>query len=806
MRRFRTLFVGSVIALSITALVLPAQAQSGTVTAQVDGSGFSTSTQTAQDVLDNRLLGAMGTVEVVVRLGDAPLTQALRARATNERTAASSMSRDQQQAYVADLERDQDGLLAQMQSLGAKEIGRLTHALNAVILSVDAAQLPTIAGMAGVTSVNPLVHYELADREVNDAIGATAAIESGVTGRGVKVAVFDSGIDYTHKELSGPGTLEAYARAYCGNEAATAPFSPACGTAYNNPAPADLFPSAKVYGGFDFVGEVWPNGPGGFSDADRSEDPNPLDLEGHGTHVADIVAGREGVAPNAQLLAVKVCSAVSGSCNGVALLKGVEFALDPNGDGSISDAVDVFNLSLSSSYGQIDDDLSLAVANATQLGVVVVASAGNQGDRPYIHGSPAATPGVIGVAQTTVPSASALFIKTPAIPTGVQVIPQSWAAAPIAQAAPLTYIATNLGTQRGCTDAQGTSPFTAGQLAGQIVLVDRGGCPISFKAANVARAGGVAMVLANNVAQGPFDPPPSFSFAGDDAAKTIPVYSITLAAGNLLKSNSLNQNAQVDPATAANVFGSVVTTSSRGPNNSFNAIKPDISAPGASVSAIAGSGTNREPFGGTSGAAPVVAGSAALLLEKFPEATPREVAARLMNTASPAIQINPAVAPGVLAPVARIGAGEVRPNAALNATTMAFAIDPIFNLPFASSFPASLSFGYHAVSEPITLRQRLLIQNLSDRPRSYTISSGFRSRNGTGVTLETPERVRIGPGGRRLVTVRLRIDPTDLPEWTMNGGVFGGDGFRLNGIPAGIPGVEAVPGLETDGYLTISSG
>ena len=46
-------------------------------------------------------------------------------------------------------------------------------------------------------------------------------------------------------------------------------------------------------------------------------------------------------------------------------------------------------------------------------------------------------------------------------------------------------------------------------------------------------------------------------------------------------------------------------------------IKPEIGAPGASVSAIAGTGTGEGPFGGTSGASPMVAGSAALLLEGF---------------------------------------------------------------------------------------------------------------------------------------------------------------------------------------------
>src|SRR5207302_7017617 len=114
---------------------------------------------------------------------------------------------------------------------------------------------------------------------------------------------------------------------------------------------------------------------------------------GHGTHVAAIIAGddagsHQGVAPGASLYAVKVCSAVSSACSGVALLQGIEFALDPNGDGDISDAVDVINMSLGSAYGQIQDDLTEASQVAAELGVVVVAAAGNDADKPYIVSSP----------------------------------------------------------------------------------------------------------------------------------------------------------------------------------------------------------------------------------------------------------------------------------------------------------------------------------------------------------------------------------------------------------------------------------
>src|SRR6185503_3350183 len=164
----------------------------------------------------------------------------------------------------------------------------------------------------------------------------------------------------------------------------------------------------KVVGGYDFVGDKWPNV------TPEAPDPNPIDLQGHGTHTADITGGKStdgthlGVAPGAKLYAVKVCSSVSTACSGVALLEGMDFALDPNGNGTIEDAVDVINMSLGTAYGQIQDDLSLASANAVKAGVIVVAAAGNDGDKPYVSGSPASTPEVISVAETQVPTAEAV--------------------------------------------------------------------------------------------------------------------------------------------------------------------------------------------------------------------------------------------------------------------------------------------------------------------------------------------------------------------------------------------------------------
>src|SRR5690606_4074715 len=128
-------------------------------------------------------------------------------------------------------------------------------------------------------------------------------------------------------------------------------------------------------------------------------DPNPIDGHGHGTHVAGTTAGTEvtvdgevtvgsGVAPGAVLYAAKVFGDVAGSTAVTA--DAIEWALDPNGDGSMEGQADVINMSLGSPFGHPDDPTAIASHNATLVGTVVVASAGNEGNTAaYVTGSPA---------------------------------------------------------------------------------------------------------------------------------------------------------------------------------------------------------------------------------------------------------------------------------------------------------------------------------------------------------------------------------------------------------------------------------
>src|SRR5437660_12470120 len=97
-----------------------------------------------------------------------------------------------------------------VRALGGHEIARLTKALNAVILSVDASRISAIAGLPNVVSIRPVGVYQLDLSETVPYIGAKAVQDAGFKGDGVTVAVLDTGIDYTHKEFGGPGNVDAY--------------------------------------------------------------------------------------------------------------------------------------------------------------------------------------------------------------------------------------------------------------------------------------------------------------------------------------------------------------------------------------------------------------------------------------------------------------------------------------------------------------------------------------------------------------------------------------------------------------------
>ncbi|MFK7828258.1 MAG: S8 family serine peptidase [Congregibacter sp.] len=693
-----------------------------------------------QGLVDSGALTPTQRINVLVRLTGEPAAR------LSDTSQAAILARK------AELEAQQSSFLSRAEQLapGFRSVTSTQMVLNAVILEVEAGQVATLLGDNAVSGVTRVNDYELDLSETVPYIGAAAVQAAGVDGSGVKVAVFDSGIDYYHAALGGSGDTAEY-------EA-------------DNPNIIEpgTFPTAKVAGGFDFTGSVWPDGP-------ETPDPDPLDdgpASGHGTHVADIIAGIGGVAPGADLYSIKVCSSISSSCSGIALIQGMEYAVDPNGDGDVSDAMDIINMSLGSNYGQpFDDDLSTAVDNATALGVLTVASAGNSSDKPYITGTPSAAPTALSVAQTQVPSAELPFITVDGVE--YQGVFQPFSVPPTGVVSGnLQYADGAGGNLLGC------DPFAPGSLSGLTVLVDRGGCNFSAKISNISQAGGVIGIIGLVTSEAPFP-----GADGGDRPIDIPGYMVSQADSTAMKGQS-GLLASVDPDNGLQLAGTMVGSSSRGPSNKYNQIKPEIGAPGASVSAIAGSGTGTGPFGGTSGAAPMVSGSAALLMAAEPDLAPHEVKARLINTGETDIDTDPFLG---LAPITRIGGGEVRVDRALGAYTGVWDKETL---------SGALSFGFVDVySNSQTLNRELEITNYGDDPRTYDIAASFRDpvdAASGAVNVAVDGSVTVAPGSTETVSVTMTINGANLPNNTMTSGSGGANPALLNQ-------------QEFDGYLTFNS-
>lgn len=724
-----------------------------------------------------------GPTRVIVRLSEAPVGEVYAEDMQAEGAVLDQASTvlAQQSAFIADAEA----------LVGAISTSAVQRVLNAVFLQVDAADIPALRAMDGVISVNLVRDYELDLSETVAYIGATDLWDDGFTGEGVTVAVIDSGVDYTHAALGGSGDPQDYDD--------------------NDPAIIEpgTFPTAKVIGGWDFVGADWPNG-------DLAPDPDPLDKpaygDGHGTHVSDIIGGVDGVAPDVGLYVFKVCSSVASSCEGEALMLAMERAADPNQDWNLLDRVDIINMSLGSFYGQAyDDDLSKAVNIISLIGTLTVTSSGNSADKPFITGTPGAAAAALSTAQTNVPSAIQPLMEVTA-PEGITglyaAVWQDWST-PLGEAYPtgveasLQYGDGEGGNLNGCSlgdDPNSTdpadAPFPPGSLTGKIVLVDRGVCNFSIKIYNIQIGGGLVGIIGLVAPGEPFN-----GAYGAGGPYTIPGYMINLADSNALKSGLPDTVVKFDPGLGIPLQQIMVGSSSRGPSYWKNYIKPEIGAPGASVSAVAGSGTDTSPFGGTSGAAPMVAGSAALLREKlgymgplYPF-TPYILKSMLVTTGETDILNEPVFFGGDLAAITRIGGGEVRVDRAAEAKIA------VWEAGLRGLRMPTLSYGSLDVSDiGLTKIVKVVdVYNLTNEEQTYQLSYNFRFENdelNEAVQLSIlPETLVVPPSadGNPMApaanfAVTMTIDGAKLRQWGLNSGSQGANG-------------DALTTFEYDGYL-----
>lgn len=793
---------------------------------------------------------ATGRISVIVHLNMAPLAMV-----------GKGWSHQQRRDYVTQIRAAQDAVIPQIEALGGTIVGRFAHVSTGLAVEIDALRVDALRSIGNVIGVRGVGTYSLDLSETVPWIGAAALAPLGVTGEGVDVAVIDSGIDYTHAKLGGSGLVSDYDACYATNTTV---------------GDCPFFPNARVKGGYDWVGELWPT----FSSS-IAPDPDPIDFEGHGTHVADIIGGSAtspgsgdaGVAPGVNLWGFKACSAVSSSCNGLALLLAVDDALDlddsdygactPGTDPGCTtyDPADVINMSLGSPYGQPEDDLSHFANIASYYGSLVVVSAGNSGDRPYIVGSPSTADAAVSVAQSTVPSDKFYTITVGNASVGG--VLQPWAppiTTPIA--GPLQYGNGASGNLNGC------AAFPPDSLAGKVLLVDRGVCNISAKMSNGAAAGALAVIIANNSFS---NTPPSFSFGG--ASAFAPTLTTTQNGGAVLK-GVLGQVATLGPTSFIALPDDIVASSGRGPRIADGAIKPDIAAPGASVSAEVGTGTGKTAFGGTSGAAPMIAGAAALIIAAFEDRGLLDsdpgldgaagasfapvVKSLLMNAANPNTYIGGGGpgGSGFLAPITLQGAGRVDALAAYGAETiawdvtdlMAWMYDPnregacpvttpptnalthlilpeayngsfdcLSAYPFGNDFfnawnkqTGSLSFGYDGVSRVHKESRTVAVLNLSGASKTYNLGSSFRYSDdldkGVALTL-SPSSLTVAPGSVGFVRVSIQVNANKLRDWTLDAGEFGASGTNIfcsdTNPSTGCPTLQI---FEYDGFVTVDGG
>lgn len=180
-------------------------------------------------------------VAAVLEMADAPVA----VQEANTRNHGGSLSPSEKQALRQQLEAKQNALKGQLSAAGAQVVGQMQDAYNGIHVIVPQKNIPLLASLPGVAAIHAVPSFDTDNVNGVPYIGAPQAWGNfSLTGAGVNVAVIDSGIDYTHADFGGPGTVAAWDAAFATSTAA--------------PNPTLVGPGApKVKGGFDFVGDAY---------------------------------------------------------------------------------------------------------------------------------------------------------------------------------------------------------------------------------------------------------------------------------------------------------------------------------------------------------------------------------------------------------------------------------------------------------------------------------------------------------------------------------------------------------------------
>jgi hypothetical protein len=525
------------------------------------------------------------------------------------------------------------------------------HSYEAVVHGVSVVLSPREAGLV---AAHPAVRRVIEDYDLELAtdagpvwIGAPGVWDGSATagqgathGEGVIVGAIDSGVNMDHPSFADPGGD--------GHDHVN-PLGPGVFTGWCDPAnippggnPGPWVCNDKLIGAWDFT-DAYCSATGLCAEDDGPEDDHSHGSLTAGTAVGNVTPayGMSGVAPHAALIAYDACytlAAFNGKCPLVNLVAAV--------DRAVLDGVDVITFSI---VGGTDpwspDDIDSYFLAAVEAGVVISAAAGNEGPAgglvlhrgPWVMTTGATTHHRIAVVNQLVDFSGGpgpLPDLTGESRTG------GYGPAPIVHAGDYPVVP-NASRCGDWLDAFPPGTWTQGE----IVVCDQGDIPEAIKCFNVEHGGAGGCVVANVNSGVETQPDPH----------VVPATHVASAEGDSLRAwlgsgvghaARLTASTQVLDPPSADVMAPF---SSRGPNVSFDVMKPELVAPGVGIFAparddfvgfwasqpdIPGLVVNEYGhFQGTSLSTPHASGSAALLRALFPALGPSEIKSLLMMTA-----------------------------------------------------------------------------------------------------------------------------------------------------------------------------
>jgi minor extracellular serine protease Vpr len=689
-------------------------------------------------------------------------------------TADNDLSNAQRDRVAAELKGRQDAITDDIEARGGRVLAQLQFAYNGIKVLIARTEVAALASLPDVIAIRGVQVFERNNETSVPFIGVPDGVwaDTGFTGAGVKVAVIDTGIDYTHANFAGPGTTAAYELADAND------------TTIGDAGDAGLFGAGapKVKGGTDLVGDAYDGGADEGSPAlIPHPDPDPLDCPftngsvGHGSHVSGTATGLgvladgstydgpydentydndfeigPGVAPEADLYFVRVFGC-DGSTN--VTTEAIEWAVE--------NQMDVINMSLGSPFGRSDDPSAVASTNAAAAGVTVVTSAGNNGPAQYITGSPGTGTASIstaamdsnaqlpGVRLDLTPGATIDTISAngivPADGTMYDVV--------VLQNNPATAENEALGCSVAAFTAAGITPG-----GGQLAVTERGTCARVARAIFGQQAGAAAVAMINNAAAFPPFEGPILANPDDGTPFEVTIPFLGVRGPTTGADAAALRAADTVSTTGITLqnpgFRGFASFSSGGPRNGDSALKPDITAPGVSTfSTASGTGTKGYVLSGTSMASPHVAGVAALVRQAHPDWTTEEVKAAIVNTGNPA-----GFASGAYR-VTRGGSGLVSPAAAVSTSVIALGdlVTGDEALELADFHNSNLSFGFAELGSNYSATRTITVRNHGNGQVKLTPSVAASAQSRPATVTFGARSVTVPAGGSAELSVTLSV-------------------------------------------------